>query len=141
MLNNVLDKKRNAHQNHGLTSFEKSQFLSTFLTCCFYSLERLVFFSQYFQTHFAELFCLYKKIPNFRLFLACSFYSLEKLFSFQKTLKHILLSYLADIKNMEKFPILDQNHRLSSSEKCQFFDFLNFLFLQPKQALFCSRIS
>ena len=82
MLNNVLDKKRNAHQNHGLTSFEKSQFLSTFLTCCFYSLERLVFFSQYFQTHFAELFCLYKKIPNFRLFLACSFYSLEKLFFF-----------------------------------------------------------
>ena len=29
----------------------------------------------------------------------------------------------------EKWPFLDQNHGLTRLEKCQFFDFLNFLFL------------
>ena len=32
--------------------------------------------------------------------------------------------------------ILDQNHGLTPSEKCQFFDFLNFLFLVPRKAVF-----
>ena len=31
-------------------------------------------------------------------------------------------------KKLEKWPFLDQNHGLTSSEKCQFFDFLNFFF-------------
>ena len=30
---------------------------------------------------------------------------------------------------------------LTPLEKCQFFDFLDFLFLQPRKAFFCSRIS
>ena len=42
---------------------------------------------------------------------------------------------------MEKWPILDQNHGLTPLEICQFFDFLNFLFLYPRNAFFCSRIS
>ena len=32
-------------------------------------------------------------------------------------------------KNLEKWQFLDQNHRLTRLEKCQLFDFLNFLFL------------
>ena len=44
-------------------------------------------------------------------------------------------------KKLEKWPFLDQNHGLTSFEKCQFFDFLNFLFLQPRKAFFRSRIS
>ena len=40
-----------------------------------------------------------------------------------------------------KMGILDQNHGLTPLEKCQFFDFLNFLFLQLRKAFFRSRIS
>ena len=42
---------------------------------------------------------------------------------------------------MEKWPIFEQNHGLTPLEKCQFFDFLNFLFLLPRNAFFNSRIS
>ena len=37
---------------------------------------------------------------------------------------------------MEKRPILDQNHELTSFEKSKFFDFLHFLFLQPRKTFF-----
>ena len=33
---------------------------------------------------------------------------------------------------LEKWPLLDENHALTLLEKCQFFEFLNFLFLLPK---------
>ena len=39
-------------------------------------------------------------------------------------------------KNYENWPLLDQNHGLTSLEKCQFFDFFNFLFLSPRKAFF-----
>ena len=45
------------------------------------------------------------------------------------------------VQNVEKWPFLDQNHGLTPLEKCQFFDFLNFLFLQPRKKFFRSRIS
>ena len=44
-------------------------------------------------------------------------------------------------EKLEKWPFLDQNHGLIPLEKCQFFDFLNFLFLQARKAFFRSRIS
>ena len=44
-------------------------------------------------------------------------------------------------KHLEKWPFLDQNHGLTPLEKCQFFDFFNFFFLQPRNAFFRSRIS
>ena len=37
--------------------------------------------------------------------------------------------YIALKQTMEKWPIFDQNQGLTSLEKRQFFDFLNFLFL------------
>ena len=37
---------------------------------------------------------------------------------------------------MEKWPILAQNNRLTPLEKCQYFDFFNFLFLQARKAVF-----
>ena len=40
-----------------------------------------------------------------------------------------------------KMPILDQNYGLTPLEKCQFLDFLNFLFLKPRKAFSRSRIS
>ena len=44
-------------------------------------------------------------------------------------------------KKLEKWPIFGQNHGLTPLEKCQFFDFLIFLFLLPRNAFLCSRIS
>ena len=42
---------------------------------------------------------------------------------------------------MEKWPFLDQNLGLTPLVKCQFIDFLNFLFLQVRTLFFRSRIS
>ena len=42
---------------------------------------------------------------------------------------------------MEKWPFVDQNHGLTTLEKSQLFDFLNFFFLRARKAFFCSRIS
>ena len=42
---------------------------------------------------------------------------------------------------MEKWPILDQKDGLTPLQKSQFFDFFNFVFLQPRKAFFRSRIS
>ena len=42
---------------------------------------------------------------------------------------------------MEKWPIFEQKHGATPLEKCQCFDFLNFLFLLPRNAFFRSRIS
>ena len=39
-------------------------------------------------------------------------------------------------KKLEKGPFLGQNHGLTPLDKCQFFDFLNFLFLSPRKAFF-----
>ena len=41
---------------------------------------------------------------------------------------------------MQKWPIFEKNHGLTPLEKCQFFDFLLFLFLVPRNAFFRSRI-
>ena len=44
-------------------------------------------------------------------------------------------------KKLKKGPFLDQNHGLTPLEKCQFFDFSNFLFLQATKAFSRCRIS
>ena len=43
-------------------------------------------------------------------------------------------------QDMEKWPFFDLNYGLTPLEQSQFFDFLNMLFLQGRQALFCSGI-
>ena len=43
-------------------------------------------------------------------------------------------------KSWENGRFLDQNHGLTPLQKCQFFVFLNFLFLWPRKAFFRSRI-
>ena len=43
-------------------------------------------------------------------------------------------------KKSEKWTFLDQNLGLTPLEKCQCFNFMNFLFLQPRNAFFRSRI-
>ena len=44
-------------------------------------------------------------------------------------------------KKSEKWSFLDQNHELIPLQKCQIFDCLNFLFLQPRKSFFRCRIS
>ena len=81
------------------------------------------------------------KMSIFRLFHLLVFIVQKGVFSFQNIVKDIFLAYIALKKKWEKWPFLDKNHGLTPLEKCQFFDFLNFLFLQPRKAFFRSRIS
>ena len=53
-------------------------------------------------------------------------------------LKDIFLPYIIFKINREKQAIFCQNHGLTPLEKSQFFDFFNFVFLQPRKAFFRS---
>ena len=44
-------------------------------------------------------------------------------------------------KKLEKWPFLDQNDGLTPLKKCEFFDFLNFVFLKPREPFFLTRLS
>ena len=141
--------------------FEKKGNISSFWTSCFYSLERRVFVLEYHKRYFPGLYSLTKKNLEkwlfldqnhrltplkkkaiFRVFGLLVFIAQKGVFSFQNIIKDIFLAYIRlQKKNLEKWPFLDQNHGLTRLEKCQFFDFLNFLFLQPRKAFFRSRIS
>ena len=50
--------------------------------------------------------------------------------------KDLFLAYIASKEKVEKWPFLDQNHRLTPLEKFQFFHFSNFLFFYPRKAFF-----
>ena len=123
---------------------------STFWTSCFYSLERcFFFFLQYRKLYFSVLFCLKKRFEKwpfsdwnhgltplvkcqFFVFLNFLFFSVERRYFVLENRKGYFprLYSLRKIKvRSEKWPFLDQNHRLTPLEKCQFFDFFNFLFL------------
>ena len=80
----------------------------------------------------------------------CEFFDLFKFVFLQprKAFFRSTISYkafawpiLPEKTKLEKQPFLDQNHGLTPLEKCQFVDFLNFLFLQRRKAFFRSRIS
>ena len=144
-------------QNHGLTPLEKCQFFWTFWTCFFYSLEFRVFVLEHHKRHFPGLYCLKKKIWNMAIFgpkpwvnsfgKMTVFRVLNFLFLWQAffrsriSLNTFSWPILAKKKKLKKWPFFDQNHGLTSFEKCQFLDFLIFLFLKPRKAFFRSRIS
>ena len=50
--------------------------------------------------------------------------------------RHFPCRYCLKKKGLKEWPFLDQNHRLTTLEKCQVFDLLNFLFSQPTTAFF-----
>ena len=66
------------------------------------------------------------KIPTFRLFELLVFIAWKGVFSFENIIKDIFWLILPKEKKLEK---------------CQFFDFLIFLFFQTRKAFFRSRIS
>ena len=80
------------------------------------------------------------KNVNFSTFWTSCFYSLDRLFFVLEYHEIHFLSLNCLKKNSQKWPFLDQNHRLTSLKKCQFFPFFNFLFLEPRNSFFRSRI-
>ena len=76
------------------------------------------------------------KMSIFRILELLVFIAYKGAFSFQIIVKIIFLTYSAENKMLEKWPYLNQNHGLTPLEKLQFFDILNFLFLQPRKAFF-----
>ena len=75
-------------------------------------------------------------------FLKLLFLQPKKAF-FRSTISYKAFSWsiLPKKKKLEKWPFLNQSHGLTPLEKCQLFDFLKLLFLQPKKAFFRSTIS
>ena len=76
------------------------------------------------------------KMSIFRPFEVVVFTAQKGVFSFQNIVKDITLAYIAYKEKLEKWPFLNQNHGLTPWEKGQFFDFLNCLFLQLREAFF-----
>ena len=75
----------------------------------------------------------------FRLFESFVFIAQKGAFSFQNIVKDIFQAYIGYKEKLEKCPFLDQNHWLIPLEKCQFLDFLKFLILQVRKAVFLSQ--
>ena len=84
----------------------------------------------------------FEKMSIFRLFEPLVLIA-QKGFFFvlQYRKRHFPCLYCLKKNNLEKWPFLDQNHGFTPLEKCQFFDFFNFFFLQPRNGFFRSRIS
>ena len=156
-LNKKLEKWKFLDQNHWLTFLEKCPF-SAFGTSFFIAQKGVVLFQNIVKDIFLACIALKKggkmvifgtkpwvnplgKMSIFQVF-ELFFYSLERRFFVLEYRKgHFPMLYCRKKKKMEKWPFLVQNHGLTRLEKCQFFDFLNFLFLQPRKAFFRSRIS
>ena len=69
------------------------------------------------------------KIVSFSKFLTSCFFSPERgLFVLEYRKRHFPTLYCLK-KKLEKWPFEEQNHGLTPLEKCQLFDYLNFLFL------------
>ena len=106
-----------------VNSVGKMSIFRLFLTCCFYSLERLFLFLEYHKRHFPGLYCLKKKLEKwpffdqnqgltpqekcqFLEFLDFFFFIAQKgVFSFQNIIKDIFLAYIALKKKEEKIAI------------------------------------
>ena len=81
------------------------------------------------------------KMSIFLLFELLVFIALKGVFLVLEYYKRHFPGLYCLKKKLKKWPFLDENHGLTPLEKSQFFDYLNFFFLQPRKAFFCSRIS
>ena len=68
------------------------------------------------------------KMSIFRLFETSCFYSLERRFFVLECRKRHFPGLYCLKKKVGKMALLDKNHGLTALEKCQIFDFFNFLF-------------
>ena len=125
----------------------------------FYSLERPFFLSQYRKRRYPAVYCLKQKVARMAIFVPKAwvnpfvkmsffssfstfcFYCVETRFRLLEHCKRHFSRLYCLKKKLEKCAFLDPKHALTPWEKCQFFDFLYFLFLYPRKAFFRSRIS
>ena len=141
--------------------FGKISIFRLFLTSCYYSLEKRFIVAEYCQINLPRLYCLSKKYGKMAIlgpkpwvnpFGKISIFDFLNFWFLQlgKALYPSRISYntsswpIVSIYKkiyMEKWPFLDQNHRLTPLEKSQFFDFLNFLLLQRRKPFYRFRIS
>ena len=137
--------------------FGKMSIFRLFELLVFIAQKGVFFVLEYRKRHFPGLYYLKKKVGkiaifgpkpwvipleknfNFRLFELLVFIAQKGIFSFQNIAKYIFLAYITFKKKLEQWPFLDQNQGLTPLEKCEFFDFLNFLFLKPTEAFFLTR--
>ena len=75
-----------------------------------------------------------EKCQFFDFWTSC-FFSLERVFFVLEYRKRHFPGLYCLQKKLEKWPFLDQIHRLTPLEKCQFFDVLKFFFLKPRKAI------
>ena len=141
-------------QNSGLTPLEKCQFFD-FLKFLFLQPTRRLFVPEYRKRTFPGLYCLRKKkfekwpfldqnhaltpLEQCQVFDFLNFFFLQPrkaFFFFQNIVKDISLAYIAYKKKLEKWSFLKQNHGLTPLEKCQFYEFLNFLFFIAQKDVF-----
>ena len=132
------------YQMHGLIRWEKCQLFLLFDLVVFKALKG-VFFLEYRKRHFFLPILPLKKVREMAIFkrnsrvnqfqkmsifcfLSSCIYSLQKCFFFLDYRKRHVLGYFA-LKKLEEWLFLEQNHGLTPFKICQFFDFLNFLFL------------
>ena len=83
----------------------------------------------------------FEKMSIFRLFELLVFIAKKGVYSVLGYHKRHFPGLHCLKKKSEKWSFLDQNHELIPLEKCQIFDCLNFLFLQPRKSFFRCRIS
>ena len=132
-------------QKHGLTLWKNVNFL-TFWTFRFYSPERSLFVLDHRKTHFPGLQCLKKKVRKMAVFgpktwvnplEKCQFFDFLNLFfcSIERCFlvleyrkRHFSGLYFLKKKSWKSGHFWTKKHGLTPLEKCQFFDFLNFLF-------------
>ena len=72
---------------------------------------------------------------NVNLSISCCSSLVRRFFVLECRKRHSPALYCLKII-LEKWPFLDQNHGLIALEKCQFFDFLNVLFLYSRKTFF-----
>ena len=139
--------------------FGKVSIFGLFEVLVFIAQKRVFFDLEYRKKQFPGLYCLegkvgkmaifrpkplvnpFGKVSIFRLFELFVFIAQKVVFFAVEYRKRHFPGLYCIKRKVGKMAIFNQNHGLTRLEKCQFFDFSNFLFLQPRKAFFRSRIS
>ena len=140
--------------------FGKISIFRLFKLFVFIAQKGVLFVLEYRKRNFPSLYCLKKKklktwpfldqnhgltpLEKWQFFDFLNFLFLQprKMFFVLECFKrHFPGLFSLKKKKLEKWQYLDQNHGLTPLQKWQFYDFLNFLFLQPRKMFFRSRMS
>ena len=134
--------------------FKKNVNFSTFLTCCFYSLERLFFVLEYRKRHFPSLYSIKRKSKNwpfleqnngltpfkkYPFFDFLNFMSLQRrigYFLFQNIVKDIFLALIALKKKVSKMAIFGPKPWVNPFGKMSIFRLFELLVFIAQKGVF-----